>query len=299
MYFALFILTLATMVPVCVSDAGQQTLTIPKPAAESPAAKSSSPTTTPPASPSSAPPAGGSKCPASPPQTAKDCTPPFPTAVGTEVINETEAVTKDKDCGLKRLTAGPNVGGATVNEHDKPMLMLEPGVTLSNCIFGKPAAKGVWCKGSCTLKNCWWEDVGTHAAGFGTDPKYWADPKNTYTVIGGGAANAEEKVFIQQGAGTTNICDFHAKNVSKLIRSCGDCNPNFENRHINIENTTVAGPVLSVEIKSVCEGYEGNALFDQKTQINIKTSAIENVKPGDKMTTKGCNDPNAKINIIN
>ena len=40
-----------------------------------------------------------------------------------------------------------------------------------NCLLGTddgrgPAADGVHCKGSCTLRNVWWQDVGEDAATF-------------------------------------------------------------------------------------------------------------------------------------
>uniref|UniRef100_A0A915DT65 pectate lyase n=1 Tax=Ditylenchus dipsaci TaxID=166011 RepID=A0A915DT65_9BILA len=60
----------------------------------------------------------------------------------------------------------------------------------------------------CIQCNNWWESVGTHAAGFGTDTQYWANVNNKYTVQGGGAKNAADKMFIQQGAGTTTITNF-------------------------------------------------------------------------------------------
>uniref|UniRef100_A0A915EIM0 pectate lyase n=1 Tax=Ditylenchus dipsaci TaxID=166011 RepID=A0A915EIM0_9BILA len=54
---------------------------------------------------------------------------------------------------MMRLVAGPKVGGSSINEKDSPILFLEPGITISNVIIGKPGAKGIWCKGSCTLQN--------------------------------------------------------------------------------------------------------------------------------------------------
>uniref|UniRef100_A0A915DNY9 Probable pectate lyase F n=1 Tax=Ditylenchus dipsaci TaxID=166011 RepID=A0A915DNY9_9BILA len=94
-----------------------------------------------------------------------------------------------------RLVAGPLVGGSSVNEKDSPILFLEPGITISNVIIGSPAAKGIWCKGSCTLQNVWWESVGTHAANFGVDPLYWSNTGNKYIIEGGGVQNAVEKAY--------------------------------------------------------------------------------------------------------
>uniref|UniRef100_A0A915CRE9 Probable pectate lyase F n=1 Tax=Ditylenchus dipsaci TaxID=166011 RepID=A0A915CRE9_9BILA len=132
-----------------------------------------------------------------------------------QVVQATIIVSKNTDFGMKRLTAGPKVGGSGVNLNDQAILILEPGVTVSNLIIGKPGAKGIDCKGSCTLKNV--EGVGTHAAGFGTDAKYWSNSKNAYRVEGGGALDAVQKVFVQQGAGTTYINNFYARNMLSFI----------------------------------------------------------------------------------
>uniref|UniRef100_A0A915E9I4 Solute carrier family 40 member n=1 Tax=Ditylenchus dipsaci TaxID=166011 RepID=A0A915E9I4_9BILA len=274
-----------------------QKLEIPK-AAAAPASKATT----------DAPPTG-----VSPPTTAAaggaapPCDEKFPTPTSSEVVNATENVTKDTDYGMKRLSAGPAVGGTTVNEKDQPILTLEPGVTVSNLIIGSPGAKGIWCKGSCTLKNVWWEKVGTHAAGFGTDPKSWANAGNKYVVDGGGAQDAPDKIFIQQGAGTTILNNFYAHNASKLLQSCGDCPTQFK-RNLVINNSTFQGPGLSVtainsnlgdtvslnnlklcdskDIKAVCQDYQGNTNYDQKNAVNFMQSALENVKPGQPMTGK-------------
>uniref|UniRef100_A0A915E7W5 pectate lyase n=1 Tax=Ditylenchus dipsaci TaxID=166011 RepID=A0A915E7W5_9BILA len=274
-----------------------QKLEIPK-AAAAPASKATT----------DAPPTG-----VSPPTTAAaggaapPCDEKFPTPTSSEVVNATENVTKDTDYGMKRLSAGPAVGGTTVNEKDQPILTLEPGVTVSNLIIGSPGAKGIWCKGSCTLKNVWWEKVGTHAAGFGTDPKSWANAGNKYVVDGGGAQDAPDKIFIQQGAGTTTLNNFYAHNASKLLQSCGDCPTQFK-RNLVINNSTFQGPGLSVtainsnlgdtvslnnlklcdskDIKAVCQDYQGNTNYDQKNAVNFMQSALENVKPGQPMTGK-------------
>ncbi len=49
-------------------------------------------------------------------------------------------------------------------------------------IIGAPAADGVHCKGSCTLQNVWWEEVGEDAA-----TVRGSSSSNVYTVSGGGA----------------------------------------------------------------------------------------------------------------
>uniref|UniRef100_A0A915DH45 Probable pectate lyase F n=1 Tax=Ditylenchus dipsaci TaxID=166011 RepID=A0A915DH45_9BILA len=221
-----------------------------------------------------------------------NCNPTFPTAKGSQVVQATISVAKNIDYGMKRLTAGSKVGGSSINENDQPILILEPGVTVSNLIIGNPASKGIWCKGSCTLKNVWWEAVGTHAAGLGTDSKYWANTGNKYIIQGGGVQNAADKVFIQQGAGTTYISDFYARNMSKLWRSCGNCPTQFKNRKLVLTNTVLNGPALTVvglnanlgdgvsvsglslcnskKIAYICQGYQGTTDYNPATGTGPK-----------------------------
>uniref|UniRef100_A0A915DUC6 FBD domain-containing protein n=1 Tax=Ditylenchus dipsaci TaxID=166011 RepID=A0A915DUC6_9BILA len=60
------------------------------------------------------------------------------------------------------------------------------GVTISNVIIERLV--GISWNSCCWLRN---------------RPQYWANVNNKYTVQGGGAQNAADKMFIQQGAGTT------------------------------------------------------------------------------------------------
>uniref|UniRef100_A0A915DMN1 Probable pectate lyase F n=1 Tax=Ditylenchus dipsaci TaxID=166011 RepID=A0A915DMN1_9BILA len=196
------------------------------------------------------------------------CNTKFPTATNGQEVPATIPVTANKDFGMVRLVAGKGVGGSTVNENDQPILLLEPGVTVSN--------------------NVWWESVGTHAAGFGTDTQYWANVNNKYTVQGGGAQNAADKMFIQQGAGTTTITNFYAYNGSKLYQSCGDCPTQFKQRHLIINTSTFQG--------YVCQGYEGNTNYNG---TNFQQAPVEKMKPGEPLNGIACNDPHANIVIAN
>ena len=71
---------------------------------------------------------------------------------------------------------------AARSEGQDALFELADGATLSNVIIGTPAADGVHCLGTCTLKNVWWQDVGEDAATFkGTSAS------QTMTIDGGGA----------------------------------------------------------------------------------------------------------------
>ena len=121
----------------------------------------------------------------------------WPSANGSQAVTATIPVSGTKDYGMKRLYGSGDLGTGGQNEDQDPILELAPGAVLKNVIIGAPAADGVHCKGSCTLQNVWWEDVGEDAATF-----LGASSSDVYTVSGGGAKEAGDKVFQFNGAGT-------------------------------------------------------------------------------------------------
>jgi hypothetical protein len=147
---------------------------------------------------------------------------------------------------------------------------------------GSPAADGVHCAGSCTLRNVFWEDVGEDAATFrGTGA--------TVRIEGGSAGNADDKVF-QDNRGTggsVTISDFEVSDFGKLYRSCGNGSTQAA-RSVVMENITVTGDgdvlaginvnfgdtaridgvtlVGGAEV-GICDLFEGNDTGDEPTKI--------------------------------
>ncbi len=74
----------------------------------------------------------------------------------------------------------------------------------------------------------WWEDVGEDAATF-----LGSSSSNVYTVSGGGAKEASDKVFQFNGAGTLNVSGFAVRNFGTFARSCGNCKTQYK-RTINL-----------------------------------------------------------------
>ncbi|KAH7694793.1 pectate lyase, partial [Aphelenchoides avenae] len=104
---------------------------------------------------------------------------------------------------MVRHVAGKGLGDGGQGESQKQIFKLEDGAVIRNVIIGSPAADGIHCKGTCTIENVWWEDVGEDAATF----KSKVD-SSKYTVTGGGARHASDKVFQHNGAGTLTIKNF-------------------------------------------------------------------------------------------
>ncbi|NEC88849.1 pectate lyase [Streptomyces sp. SID12501] len=154
----------------------------------------------------------------------------WPTANGSQAVSATIPVSGTKDYAMKRLYGTGDLGSDNQDEDQGPILELAAGAVLKNVIIGAPAADGIHCKGSCTLQNVWWEDVGEDAATF-----RGSSSSNVYTVSGGGAKEASDKVFQFNGAGTLNISNFAAKNFGTFVRSCGNCSTQYK-RTINLTN---------------------------------------------------------------
>ncbi|KAI1708047.1 pectate lyase domain-containing protein [Ditylenchus destructor] len=199
---------------------------------------------------------------------------PWPTPTSTKKVPSTIPVKKSEpfDGGNVRYVA--EFGDGSQSEKQKPVFELEDGATIKNVVLGAPAADGIHCKGSCIIENCWWEDVGEDAATFR------GSASATYTVTGGGAKNATDKVFQHDGGGTLTIQKFQVEIFGKLYRSCGNCADNSKNlpRKVIIDTVKVTGPgkviagvnynygdsatltniQISGTVKEVCAYYEGN-----------------------------------------
>ncbi|MGC3859960.1 pectate lyase [Micromonospora chersina] len=198
------------------------------------------PTSTPPASPTPTP--TGTPPPAS-----------WPTPTSSVKVDATVPVPGTFDGGMKRYYG---IGDGGQSESQDPMFELAAGATLKNVIIGAPAGDGVHCEGNCTLVNVWWEDVGEDAATFrgGT----------TYTVDGGGARSASDKVFQHNGPGTVYIRNFRVESAGKLYRACGNCSTSYQ-RHVVMDNVTATGTKVLAGINT---NWGDTARFSRITILN-------------------------------
>nr|CAD2184551.1 unnamed protein product [Meloidogyne enterolobii] len=168
----------------------------------------------------------------------------FPPATKTVQQSTTIPVSGTKDFGYVRLVATSALRSACTipgSVNGKNIIEVEDGGHVKNVIIGD-AARGIWCKGGCTLENVFFEKICYHGADLGNS----ADPTpKTYNIIGGGARNAPDKIFTQAGAGQTTITGFCAEGFGKCWRSCGmDCVQH--QRSIKMTNCKFHGPGLSV-----------------------------------------------------
>ncbi|MFE2265805.1 pectate lyase [Streptomyces griseosporeus] len=164
----------------------------------------------------------------------------WPTARGSQAVSSTIKVSGTYDGKLKKFYGSGDLGGSGQEEGQEPVFELADGAVLKNVIIGSPAADGVHCKGSCTLQNVWWLDVGEDAATF-----KGKSASAVYTVYGGGAKNADDKVLQFNGAGKLVVTRFRVENFGKLVRSCGNCSTQYK-RTIVINDVDVTAPGTSI-----------------------------------------------------
>ena len=127
------------------------------------------------------------------------------------------------------------------SESQIPHFILGSGATLKNVVIGDPnfgtgktllagGADGVQCTSSCRIDNVYWGDVGEDAATM--------KGSGTMTVTGGAAYKAADKIFQNNGAGSTiSISNFYAEEAGKLYRSCGNCSSQSA-RYVTISSVT-------------------------------------------------------------
>ncbi|MEU3557603.1 pectate lyase [Streptomyces fragilis] len=164
----------------------------------------------------------------------------WPSDTGSKPVTKTIPVSGVHDGGMKKFYGSGPLGGDSQDEGQDPIFELADGATLKNVIIGTPAADGVHCKGSCTLQNVWWLDVGEDAASFkGTSSSA------QYRVIGGGARKADDKVLQFNGAGTLTVSGFQVEDFGKLVRSCGNCKKQYK-RTIVLNDIDVIAPGKSL-----------------------------------------------------
>lgn len=138
-----------------------------------------------------------------------------PTPKGKKVLSSPQKVTSSFDGGMVQYDTKSGCSSGEGGEDDA-VFILSHGATLSNVIIGPDQKEGVHCFGACTLKNVWWLDVCEDAFSIKEQ-----EEGETTTVTGGGAWNADNKVFQHDAGGTLKVSGFTVADSAKLYASCG------------------------------------------------------------------------------
>jgi hypothetical protein len=187
----------------------------------------------------------------------------WPKPTGEREVDGTIRVLNHFDGKMQRFYGVDDLGTSSQDEAQDPMFRLSDGAVLENVIIGDPAADGVHCYGSCTLKNVWWERVGEDAATFRGQ-----QPDDVMIIDKGGASGAKDKVFQNNGVGTMIIKNFYVEQFGKLYRSCGNCSRQSA-RTIVLENITAVTGKKSSCLVGLNENYGDRAIFKGINHIFI------------------------------
>ena len=183
----------------------------------------------------------------------------WPTPASTVMLSATQTIGGSYDGGMRRFVGTGALGSSSQNEDQGALFNVANGGTLQNVILGNPAADGVHCEGSCTLRNVWWEDVGEDAATL-----QGSSPSQVMTIDGGGARAASDKVFQHNGPGTMIIRNFCAQDFGKLYRSCGNCDVQYA-RNVQVQNVIVVPGSGTSALVGVNANYNDTATFSAVT----------------------------------
>ncbi|CAK5086589.1 unnamed protein product [Meloidogyne enterolobii] len=252
----------------------------------------------------------------------------FPTPTSTNVTKKTLHIFKDTDFGMQRIifngkpnTCRPDIPGWN-NDWDHAII-IEDGNTISNLILGESpigTSSDIVCKGSCTLKNVFFENVCWRAGSFigASGAKSGDTRKYTYIVDGGGALDGFQKIFTTGGQGQTIVKNFCSYNNTMGVISAGMSKVQYT-RDVTIENSKFMGPMLTI--------IDGNRQYNDKLHLkNVQIYGNNNpatkisyvcseylgeiapasdrwkyaYKPGEAGTSdKCCNYPATAVKIIN
>lgn len=187
----------------------------------------------------------------------------WPTPTKEVELDSTKRVYDHFDGQMQRFYGVDDLGTSGQEEDQFPLFRLSDGAVLENVIIGDPAADGIHCYGSCTLKNVWWERVGEDAATF-----RGAKDSDKMIIDGGGASGAKDKVFQNNGIGTMEIKNFYFEHFGKLYRSCGNCSRQA-GRTVIMENITAVVGKKSSCLVGINENYGDIAIFRGINQIYV------------------------------
>ncbi|GAB1215538.1 hypothetical protein ATERTT37_004729 [Aspergillus terreus] len=210
---------------------------------------------------------------------------PLPSSKGSVTFDAPKIISGNTtfDGGMKTYGRGVECTEGEGGDSDA-VFWVENGGTLKNAIIGADQIEGVHCMGACTIENVWWEAVCEDALSL-------KEGSGPFTIIGGGAQGAEDKVIQHNSGGTVSIDGFTVYNFGKLYRSCGNCDEMFE-RHVTVsgvtavqgstlvginsnygDTATIKGDVCATDVDTICQEYEGNSSGEEPPETGSGPSS--------------------------
>ncbi|KAL4892386.1 putative pectate lyase G [Aspergillus ambiguus] len=209
---------------------------------------------------------------------------PLPESQGSETFDEPYEVAAGEtfDGGMKTYGRGVECTGQDEGGEDDTVFIVQEGGTLKNAIIGTDQIEGVYCLGSCTIENVWWEKVCEDALSL-------KEGDGTFNIIGGGAQGAEDKVIQHNTGGEVVIDGFEAYDFGKLYRSCGTCGD--VQRSVSVSNViavsgsqlvginenfgdsaTIDSSVCATDVDDICATYNGTDGDEEPEEVSTGPS---------------------------
>ncbi|KAG8684566.1 hypothetical protein FRC11_011913, partial [Ceratobasidium sp. 423] len=180
---------------------------------------------------------------------AASCSFPNPSSSTDVVLPSARTVTGSKNL---RYSRGVKCGGQKEGTKDAAFI-LESGATISNIVIGVDRNEGIHCKGPCTIRDVWFEDVCEDAITI-------RQSSGTSTITGGGAKGVADKVVQHNGGGLVRIDSYCVKRdvqISNVIARNGKLlagvNSNFGDVATIDTNSN-----SYTSLTSVCDTFQGN-----------------------------------------
>lgn len=172
----------------------------------------------------------------------------MPAPTGEVTVNKTIVVKAGEvfDGGGKLYKGGSGLGDGGQAEGQKPIFQIEPGGSVKNLQYA--GADGIHTYGDATIKDVWARDVGE-------DAMTMKGPGNVKWT-GGGAFDANDKIFQLNAGGSFTLENFTADGFGKAVRTNGGKqidtditirNSHFENGKEAIARTDSASTRIKLE----------------------------------------------------
>ncbi len=158
------------------------------------------------------------------------------------------------------------LGDGGQSEGQKPIFRLEPGARIQNVQVS--GADGIHAYGDATLQNVWWRDVGEDA--------FTLKAPGSIRVIGGGAFNANDKIFQLNAGGSITVEDFTADTFGKAFRTNGGkelpiditvVNSVFRNGKESVVRTDARGASIYL-LNNTIEGVPRDVMAPDRSQVH-------------------------------
>ncbi|CAE6415118.1 unnamed protein product [Rhizoctonia solani] len=146
---------------------------------------------------------------------------------------------------------------------ENSVFILESGATLSNAVIGADHKRAIECRGPCTIRNVWFENVCDQAV-------VLRQSSGASLISGGGVKRSPDVVVQHNGGGSVKIESYCAQDFGKLYKSCTNCATQVK-REVQVSNVIARNGKLLVGVNS---NYGDVATIDTATNSYTSLTSV-------------------------